>query len=69
VSRADELRAELELLDAEERFAQAKETGVTMKEKLELRKLRKAFREQRAGSASTAPEPIQTSTSVTEIGA
>ncbi len=68
MSRADELRAELELLDAEERFAAAKESGVTMEEKLELREKRKAFREQRAGSSSAAPESIQVSTSVTEIG-
>jgi hypothetical protein len=56
MARADELRAELDLLDLEDRYAAAKESGASKDElrALGLREARQAFREQREG---TAPEP------------
>jgi hypothetical protein len=63
VSRADQLRAELELLDLEEQFVAAKESGdLTTEMKLELREKRRAFREARSGGAVAAPDPVRVTT-------
>lgn len=51
MARADELRAELDLLALEERYAAAKEAGASKDElrALGLREARRAFREVREG--------------------
>lgn len=65
MSRAEDLRAELALLDLEDEFVAAKEDGtVTPEMKLALRDARREFRERRAGSAAVAPEAIGTKTVV-----
>lgn len=70
MSRAEELRAELALLDQEADFVEAKQTGQDTPElRAALREARKAFREQRAGSAVAAPEPIQVKSAVNKSGA
>ena len=69
MSRADELRAELELLELEDDFVRAKESGdVTMEQKLELREARKEFRQRRAGGAQASPDAIEVSTGIAQIG-
>ena len=65
MSRADELRAELDLMELEAKFVQAKKSGkATPKQRAELREARRAFRERRAGSAAASPEAIETKTGV-----
>ncbi len=67
MSRAEDLRAELALLEQEAAFAAAKEAGdVTAEQKLELRAARRQFRDQRDGSASTAPDTVRASAAVKE---
>jgi hypothetical protein len=69
VSRADELRAELELIELEDRFVAAKESGdVTREQRLELRAARQAFRERREGSAVASPETIRATATANESG-
>lgn len=67
MSRAEDLRAELALLQLEEDFAAAKQAGeVTAEQKAELREARRRFREQRDGSASAAPDTVRASATVKE---
>ena len=69
MTRADELRAELDLLARQEEFAAAKESGgVTMDDKLALRAARQEFRERRAGSATAQPEAISATARVKQTG-
>jgi hypothetical protein len=69
MSRADELRAELELLELEAEFVAAKESGeVTREQKLALREARRAFREQREGAAVASPDVIEVKADVAELG-
>lgn len=70
MSRAEELRAELALLEHEADFAAAKAAGeVTPEQKLELREARRQFRELRAGSASAQPETVTATANVKKTGA
>lgn len=70
MSRADELRAELELLDLEAKFVAAKKSGKATPElRAGLREARRAFRLQREGSAAVATEPIAAKSSVNKSGA
>jgi hypothetical protein len=69
VSRADELRAELALLELEDEFVAAKASGeVTREQKAALREARRAFREQRSGGAVASPDVIETKAVVAESG-
>jgi hypothetical protein len=67
VSRADELRAELALLELEDEFVAAKESGeVTREQKAALREARREFREQRAGGAAVSPDAVSVTADVQE---
>lgn len=68
MSRADELRAELALLDLESEFRAAKETGTVIREqKLALREARQAFREQREGVAIVQPDTVEATAAIPEV--
>lgn len=69
MGRADELRAELEVLDLEAQFVAAKENGeVTQEMKHELRDARRSMRERREGSDTAAPATIETTADLPQTG-
>lgn len=70
MSRQQDLRAELALLDMEADFRERKLAGEepTMAEKLELRAAREQFRSQRAAGAVVSPDTVSVSAGVAEIG-
>jgi hypothetical protein len=69
MSRADELRAELALLELEDEYVAAKESGADREalKALGLREARQAFREQREGATVASPDVIQVTTEVPEV--
>lgn len=68
MSRRDELRAELELLDLEEAFIEAKADGTATQEmKDELRQKRREIREARASAIAVSPATITAKADVKEV--
>lgn len=66
MSRAEELRAELDLLDLEQQYAAAKAGGATKDElrAMGLREAREAFRALRDGSAAATPPTVEAKSAV-----
>lgn len=68
MSRADELRAELELLELEEAFVAAKADGsVTADMKLALREKRRTVREARSRGVAASPATVTAKTDVPKV--
>lgn len=72
MARADDLRAELELLELQERYAEAKAAGASKEDlrALGLREARQVFRAAREGDdpGTARPEPFQASARVKRAG-
>jgi len=69
VSRADDLRAELALLELEGEYRAAKEAGADRDElkAFDLRAARRSFRDARAGAATASPDVVAVTTDVPEV--
>ena len=74
MSRADEVRAayaaELALAEAEDQLVQLKESGdaaALVEHKRQLRAMRQAFREERAGSAAVQPGAVGAVAGVADV--
>ena len=69
MSRADDLRAELELLEVEEKYRELKGSGAKRAKlkALELREARRKFREAREGAATVNPDTINATAEVPEV--
>lgn len=69
MSRADDLRAELALLEVEEQYRELKGSGAKRAKlkALELREARRKFREAREGATSVNPATIEAAAEVPEV--
>jgi hypothetical protein len=75
MSRADDVRAayaaELALAEAEDQLVRLKESGTPEEladQKHQVRELRRAFREERSGASTAAPETVSLTVGVGEVG-